>query len=231
MEDRPITTLFLLMSVDGKINSGASDELDVDKDWPKIKGVKEGLHQYYEIEATTDNFSLNTGRVMAKIGINQRNEPAEKIDVSFVIVDRKPHLNRDGVAYLCKWVQHLILVTDNKAHPAFALREIYPNLVILYYEKIDLHKMMRDLKEKFDVERLTIQSGGTLNAAFLREDLIDYVDIVIAPLLVGGKETNTLIDGPAITKVEELGHLKAMKLLECEQLADSYLRLKYQVSR
>lgn len=28
--DRPITTLFMLMSVDGKISTGASDHLDVD---------------------------------------------------------------------------------------------------------------------------------------------------------------------------------------------------------
>ena len=48
--DRPVTTLFMLMSVDGKISTGASDDLDVDKDFPRIAGVSEGLHQYYEIE-------------------------------------------------------------------------------------------------------------------------------------------------------------------------------------
>ncbi len=63
---RPINTLFMLMSLDGKINSGNSDELDVDRDWCKINGVKEGVNQYYEIEKTTDLYSLNTERVMAK---------------------------------------------------------------------------------------------------------------------------------------------------------------------
>ena len=52
--DRPITTLFMLISVDGKISTGATDDLDVDKDFPQIAGVSEGLHQYYEIEQTTD---------------------------------------------------------------------------------------------------------------------------------------------------------------------------------
>jgi hypothetical protein len=47
--NRPITTLFMLMSVDGKISPGASDNLDSDKDFPAIDGVKEGLHQYYEV--------------------------------------------------------------------------------------------------------------------------------------------------------------------------------------
>lgn len=32
--DRPITTLFMLMSVDGKITPGASDTLDFDQDLP-----------------------------------------------------------------------------------------------------------------------------------------------------------------------------------------------------
>ena len=53
-QNRPITTLFMLMSVDGKISTGATDELDVDKDFPKIDGLKEGVGQYYEIEQTTD---------------------------------------------------------------------------------------------------------------------------------------------------------------------------------
>ena len=34
--DRPVTTLFMLMSLDGKISPGASDELDADKDFPNI---------------------------------------------------------------------------------------------------------------------------------------------------------------------------------------------------
>lgn len=52
--ERPITTLFMLMSVDGKISTGGTDRLDMDQDLPAIDGVREGLHQYYEIEQTTD---------------------------------------------------------------------------------------------------------------------------------------------------------------------------------
>lgn len=39
--DRPVTTLFMLMSLDGKISTGASDELDADKDFPAIDGLRE----------------------------------------------------------------------------------------------------------------------------------------------------------------------------------------------
>ena len=73
--DRPVTTLFMLMSVDGKISTGAADNLDVDRDFPKIAGVREGLHQYYEIEQTTDLWSLNSGRVQQKLGVNRKKLP------------------------------------------------------------------------------------------------------------------------------------------------------------
>ena len=72
LKKRPITTLFMLESLDGKISSGSTDNLDADKDFPQIEGVKEGLHQYYEIEQITDFYSLNTERVMAKIGVNDK---------------------------------------------------------------------------------------------------------------------------------------------------------------
>ena len=204
MKKRPITTLFMLESLDGKISSGNNDKLDADKDWCQIDGVKEGLHQYYEIESTTDYFSLNTGRVMAKIGVNDRKENHNKVEVKFVIIDNKPHLDENGIDYICNWVETLILVTTNKNHVAYSLTEKYDNLEILYYEELDLMKLLEDLSSKYNVERLTIQSGGSLNGLFLRNNLIDYVNIVIAPLLVGGKDVSTLIDGEAISNSEEL---------------------------
>lgn len=159
-EKRPITTLFMLESLDGKISSGSSDYLDADKDWCRIDGVKEGLQQYYDIEQTSDLYSLNTGRVMAKIGINDRNDIPNKVPVSFIIIDNKPHLNEFGIKYLCKWVKVLYLVTTNKNHIAYNLCESYDNLIILDYDKLDLNLLLEDLYEKYSVDYLTIQSGG-----------------------------------------------------------------------
>ena len=231
MKKRPITTLFMLESLDGKISSGNTDELDADKDWCKIDGVKEGLHQYYEIDATTDYFSLNTGRVMNKIGVNDRKEYHNKVEVKFVIIDNKPHLNESGIDYICHWVESLILVTTNKKHIAYSLTDKYDNLDILYYEELDLTRLLEDLYSKYHAERLTIQSGGSLNGLFLRDDLIDYVNIVIAPLLVGGKDVPTLIDGEAISHSKELNKLKPLELIECNKLDNSYVQLKYKVKR
>ena len=226
--NRPITTLFMLESLDGKISSGSSDNLDVDKDFCRINGVKEGLHQYYELEQETDTYSLNTGRVMAKIGVNDKTEYPEKMDIiSFVIIDNKPHLNENGIDYLCHWVGRLILVTTNKNHPALNLN--YNNLDILLYDQLDLKQLLDDLYSKYKAERLTIQSGGSLNGLFVRNKLIDYVNIVIAPIIVGGNDVPTLVDGESIKKEDELNKLMPLELLECNKLENSYIQLKYKV--
>ncbi|MBQ3706200.1 MAG: hypothetical protein II888_07070 [Clostridia bacterium] len=99
--NRPVTTLFMLMSVDGKISTGATDELDVDRDFPKITG--------------------------------------------------------------------------------------------------------------------------------LREKLFDFVDLVVAPVLIGGKDTATLIDGQSLCSASELSRLGVLRLIGVTPLQDSFLRLRYQV--
>ena len=223
--DRPITTLFALTSVDGKISTGSTDILDVDKDFPNLVGVQEGLHQYYEIEQTTDLWSFNSGRVQAKMGVNTKPFP-QKTPVSFVLVDNN-HLNEQGVRYFCALSKTFVLVTTNRDHPAFFVQE--SNLHIVYQEELSLKAMLKTLKSQFGCERLTVQSGGTLNGLFLREKLLDYVDIVVAPVLIGGKDTSTLIDGQSLTVCEELHKLGVLKLQECVVLENSYLRLRYQV--
>ena len=59
--------------------------------------------------------------------------------------------------------------------------------------------------------------------------MIDYVNIVIAPIIVGGKDVATLVDGESITDESELNKLMPLKLLECNKLEDSYIQLKYEV--
>lgn len=223
--NRPITTLFMLMSVDGKISPGASDLLDVDKDFPSIAGLKEGLHQYYEIEQTTDLWSLNTGRVQAKLGVNKKAMPV-KTPVSFVLIDNS-HLNEHGIKYFCELSKKFVLITTNRNHPAFNVEA--DNMGIIFQEELSLEKALFELKEKYGCERITIQSGGTINGLFLRNKLFDYVDIVVAPVLVGGKLTSTLVDGESITDKEDLDKLGVLRLVDCEKLEDSYIRLKYEV--
>lgn len=124
-------------------------------------------------------------------------------------------------------VKKFVLVTTNPDHPAFQLDQ--DNLHIIFQKELSLKDVLVKLKSEHGCERITIQTGGTLNGMFLREKLFDYLDIVVAPILIGGKDTSTLIDGKSLLSDSELSKLGVLKLKECTVLEDSYIRLRYQV--
>ncbi len=223
--NRPTTTMFMLMSLDGKISTGSTDDRDVDRDFPKIDGVKEGLYQYYQLEKMTDLWSFNTGRVQAKLGVNSKAFP-DKTQMSFVLLDNT-HLTEHGVRYFCELSKQFVLITSNMNHPAFGVFE--DNLHVIAQKSLSLREAFERLYNECDCEWLTLQSGGTVNELLLREKLIDFVDVVIAPVLIGGKDTPTLIDGHALTCEDELSKLGVLKLIQCTPLEGSYVRLRYRV--
>ena len=159
------------------------------------------------------------------MGVNTAEKPA-RTPVSFVLLDNH-HLNSQGIRYFCAKSKEFVLITTNKDHPAFDVKE--KNLHIIYQEKLSLADALTLLKDQFGCERLTVQSGGKVNGLFLREKLFDYVDIVVAPVLIGGKDTATLIDGQSLQTKDELGKLAVLRLMEASALQNSYVRLRYQV--
>ena len=226
MKDKTFNTLFMLSSIDGKISTGSTDKRDVDKDFPKIKGIKEGLQQYYNLEKLTDIHSFNTGKVMAKVGMNKKQKNIIKIPANFIIVDNKPHLTKIGVENLLKRTQKLYLVTTNKKHPAYKVKS--QDLKIIHYKnKINFINLFKKLKQKYNIPKVTIQSGGNMNALLIRKNLIDRLSLVIAPTLIGGKQTSTLVDGASLKSLKDLKHIKSLKLTKVAKLKNSYLHLVY----
>jgi 2,5-diamino-6-(ribosylamino)-4(3H)-pyrimidinone 5'-phosphate reductase len=48
-------------------------------------------------------------------------------------------------------------------------------------------------------------------------------------VLIGGKDTSSLLDGESLHTTEDLTKLKPLKLIKVEALEHSYLRLEYEV--
>lgn len=139
------------------------------------------------------------------------------------------HLTEHGVRYLCEWSKNFVLITQNPKHPAFSVME--DNLNIIKQDSLNLAEALKILEADYCCKRLTIQSGDTLNGLFLRNNLIDFVDVIVAPIMIGGKDTSTLIDGISITSIDDLNLLGALQLEKCEALEDSYIRLRYKVTK
>lgn len=60
--------------------------------------------------------------------------------------------------------------------------------------QVNVHEVVQLLGEK-SISSLLIEGGGTINAAFLENKLIDKAVIYIAPKLIGGKNAPTFMEG------------------------------------
>ncbi len=59
-----------------------------------------------------------------------------------------------------------------------------------------------DTLGKEGVSSLIIEGGGNINAAFLKEELIDKIILYFAPKLVGGKDAPTFLEGTGIDEMQ-----------------------------
>ncbi|HLC70062.1 MAG TPA: dihydrofolate reductase family protein [Patescibacteria group bacterium] len=80
------------------------------------------------------------------------------------------------------------------------------------------------------MNRITIQSGGNMNAELIRNGLVERVSVVVAPCIVGGKDTTTLVDGESLQTEKDLRHVKTLVLQNVKKLKNSYLHLVYKIN-
>lgn len=98
-----------------------------------------------------------------------------------------------------------------------------------YAGAVDFVDLFTRLHTRYGIDRVTIQSGGELNAVLLRAGLIDRVQVVVAPCLIGGRTTSTLVDGNPLRTVTDVASIQPLRLRRSQPLEDSYLSLEYDV--
>jgi 2,5-diamino-6-(ribosylamino)-4(3H)-pyrimidinone 5'-phosphate reductase len=64
--------------------------------------------------------------------------------------------------------------------------------------RVDLRELLSRLKAR-GIERLLVEGGGELNWGFVRDDLFDEIYLTIAPALLGGRNAPTPFEGEGLT--------------------------------
>ena len=79
--------------------------------------------------------------------------------------------------------------------------------------------------ERTGIRRLLVEGGGTLVEAMLRAGLVDEIQLFVAPMILGGQDAPTPVDGAGFT----IDDAQALRLIESKVLDDSGLVLRYLV--
>ncbi|MFQ5893234.1 MAG: bifunctional diaminohydroxyphosphoribosylaminopyrimidine deaminase/5-amino-6-(5-phosphoribosylamino)uracil reductase RibD [Nitrospinota bacterium] len=81
--------------------------------------------------------------------------------------------------------------------------------------RVDLTALMATLAGRAVVS-LLLEGGGQLNAAMLEAGLVDKVLVVVAPMLIGGREARTVLDGLGADSIEEAWQLTDLHVEDVE---------------
>ncbi len=95
-------------------------------------------------------------------------------------------------------------------------------------DRVDLKRALEILASDYGVRTVRVDSGGTLNGAFLRAGLVDEVSLLIHPVLVGGTSPGSMF------RVPDPGpgaHPITLRLEHSEPLDGGLVWLRYAVVR
>ncbi|NJD58616.1 MAG: 2,5-diamino-6-(ribosylamino)-4(3H)-pyrimidinone 5'-phosphate reductase [Anaerolineales bacterium] len=102
------------------------------------------------------------------------------------------------------------------------LEKLGASVFIMGDERVDLIEMMHQLWQA-GIRRVLVEGGGTLNSELLRLQLVDKINIYLAPMIFGGKTAPTFVDGLGFNSEEAV----RLKLSGIEQLTGDGIVLHY----
>ena len=122
-----------------------------------------------------------------------------------------------------------VLVLVSRATPADYLGYLRDEgicYVVTGDERVDLAQALAKLRDRLGVSCAVSTGGGALNAALLRDGLVDEVNVIVLPMAIGGVGTPSVFDGSPLG-MDELP--VRLRLVSSQAEDDGAVWLRYEV--
>ena len=199
--NRPYVICHMLTSIDGKTTGNFLDD----------NRAKNAINHYFKLHQDNKFASFACGRITMEESFTKGYYP----DLTLFSDEIKPLkdyiINPYAIKYAVAfdrlgklgWKENVIkdeLECYNDTPIIEVLTEKVDQRYLRYLESknicyifagkddIDLSLALKKLYYYFNISRLLLEGGSTLNASFLKEDLIDEVSIVVAPLTASSED-------------------------------------------
>ncbi len=125
---------------------------------------------------------------------------------------------------------YMIHLTSRLAPPEYLafLRERRIPYLVSGDSGVDLPAMMVKIRERLQVTTIITSSGGCLAGALIRQGLLDEINLLVSPLVIGGTETPVLFRSQELHWPDITPH--RLKLLDCRKMENDRIWVRYVVS-
>ena len=93
----------------------------------------------------------------------------------------------DGTDVICQFIEVLSDQVSNEY--LHYLKDLKISYIFAGKDKIDARTSLIKLKKLFGIDKMVLQGGPTLDGAFITDDLIDAISIIICPCTANGRVT------------------------------------------
>ena len=225
--DRPYIYVNMAMTLDGKVHLGRPGYL--------LSGSPADRRSMAELRAAADAVMIGAGTLRMDnpvLGVNfedlreYRTAQGMGVEPLPVVVTASGRVDENARVFRTGFGRAVVLTCSQADKSRLSVLEVRAEVLVIGDERVDLSKAVRVLGREFGVARLLVEGGPELVFNLLRERLVDEFFITLVPVVKGGKDTLTLVEGEGF-KYGELPRLDLVSVLE----AGGELFLRYRTKR
>jgi riboflavin-specific deaminase-like protein len=224
MRERPYTLLSCCVSIDGYIGNAASRLLlSNDADFERVDAVRASCDA---ILVGAETVRVDNPRLLVRSETRREERTARGLPESpmKVTVTRRAELDARADFFRVGDSEKLVFCASPGVKEARARLGPVATVVDGGGESIEMRTLSTDLAGR-GVGRLMVEGGGTVHTQFLTEDLVDELQLTVAPVFVGDSEAPRFVrDG-----VFPWNPGRRAELVDVRQLGDVVL-LRYALS-
>lgn len=234
-ENRPYIVLNTAMTADGKTDTTArlGARISSDRDLERVDRLRAACDAIVvggrTLLGDDPKLTVKSAALRAERQSQGRPENPTKVGIISRIEDPSsgPTL-QDESRFLAAGPARILVFTTKQTHPSQIRRveQRGAEVFIMGEHRVDLAAASRKLWE-LDIKQALVEGGGTLNAALLRQGLVDEMYVYVAPLIFGGATAPTPVAGDGLAREEAIGLL----LLEVEEMPEGGVLLRYALPR
>jgi 5-amino-6-(5-phosphoribosylamino)uracil reductase len=223
MADRPYTLLSCCVSIDGYIgNTSSRLLLSNDADFDRVDAVRASCDA---ILVGAETVRVDNPRLLVRSQTRRDERAARGLPASpiKVTVTRRAELDAAADFFRAGDAEKLVYCASSRVDDA-RVRLGPVATVVDGGDSVQMSRLSTDLGGR-GVERLMVEGGGTVHTQFLTEDLVDELQLTVAPVFVGDSDATRFVrDG-----VFPWNPARRAELVDVRKLGDVVL-LRYALS-
>lgn len=226
MMKRPLITLNMASSIDGKITTARRDKFGL--------GSEEDRAMMETLRAKVDAVLIGKGTLIDEDPplllrqselIAQRKESKKNAHPINMVAASSLNFNiEDSAFFNHPQTEKIVFTTTNNDPQQMKTLETYATVIATPTNsegRVDLVKMVRRMPE-LNIHHLLLEGGGELNFAMLEAGLIDEIYLTLCPMVIGGSTAPTTFEGEGFRR-EMIRHL-TLKSYRVNQHGEIFLQ-------